>query len=107
MALLLVCGNFFCRLLNSGEEYHNFPSPDGTHTIVIAERVSLIAGQVTLYERINPAMIYPREHIITDDGYRPVCAGEYSLVWQGDTVTLSVADGAGGDKTVSVTLDDR
>ena len=107
MALLLLCGNFFCRLLNSGVEYHSFPSPDGTHTIVIAEQVSLIAGQVTLYERINPALIYPREHIITDDGYRPVCAGAYSLVWQGDTVTLSVANGAGGNKTVSVTLNDH
>ena len=109
MALLLLCGNFFCRLLNSGEEYHSFPSPDGTHTIVIAERVSPIAGQVTLYERVNPALIYPRAYIITNNGYRPVCAGKYSLVWQGDTVTLSVAEGAGGNKTVSVsvTLDDR
>ena len=76
---------------------------------MIAERVSPIAGQVTLYERVNPALIYPREYIITNNGYRPVCAGKYSLVWQGDTVTLSVAEGAGGNKTVSVsvTLDDR
>ena len=71
------------------------------------ENVSLISGQVTLYERVNPLLIYLKERIITDDGYRPVCAGKYSLVWQGDTVTLSVANGAGWNETISVTLDER
>ena len=71
------------------------------------EKVSLISGQVTLYEWVDPFLIYPKERIITDDGYRPVCAGEYSLVWQGDTVTLSVANGAGGNETISVTLDEH
>ena len=104
---LLLCGNFLCIFFDRGEEYHSFTSPDGIHTIVIMENVSLISGQVTLYERVNPFLIYPKERIITDDGYRPVCAGEYSLVWQGDTVTLSVANGAGGNETISVTLDKR
>ena len=73
------------------------------------ENVSLISGQVTLYERVNPFLIDldPKERIITDDGYRPVCAGKYSLVWQGDTVTLSVTNGAGWNETISVTLDER
>jgi hypothetical protein len=104
---LLLCGNFLCIFFDRGEEYHSFTSPDGIHTIVIMENVSLISGKVTLYERVNPFLIYPKERIITDDGYRPVCAGEYSLVWQGDTVTLSVANGAGGNETISVTLDKR
>lgn len=89
MGFLLLCGNFLCILFDKGEEYHSFTSPDGIHTIVIMENVSLISGQVTLYERVNPFLIYPKERIITDDGYRPVCAGEYSLVWQGNTVTLT------------------
>ena len=45
------------------------------------ENVSLISGQVVLYERVNPFLIYPKERIITDDGHRPICAGEYSLAW--------------------------
>lgn len=107
VAFLLSCGNFLCIFFDGGEEYHSFTSPDGTHTIVIAEQVSLISGQVTLYERVNPFLIYPKERIITDDGYRPVCAGKYSLVWQEDIVTLSVANGAGGNETILVTLDER
>ena len=106
-AFLLLFGNFLCIFFDRFEEYHSFTSPDGIHTVVIMEKVSLISGQVTLYERVNPFLIYPKERIITDDGYRPVCAGEYSLVWQGDTVTLSVANGAGGNETISVTLDEH
>ena len=106
-AFILLFGNFLCIFFDGFEEYHSFTSPDGIHTIVIMENVSLISGKVTLYERVNPFLIYPKERIITDDGYRPVCAGEYSLVWQGDTVTLSVANGAGGNETISVTLDER
>lgn len=105
VAFLLLCWNCLCILFDSGEEYHSFTSPDGTHTIVIMENVSLISGRVVLYERVNPFLIYPKERIITDDGYRPVCAGKYSLVWDGDNVTLSVSDGAGGNETISVTLD--
>ena len=103
-AFLLLCGNFLCIFFDGFEEYHSFTSPDGIHTIVIMENVILISGQVTLYERVNPLLIYPKERIITDDGYRPVCAGKYSLVWQGDTIILSVANGSGGNKTISFTL---
>ena len=106
-AFLLLCGNFLCIFFDGFEEYHSFTSPNGIHTIVIMENISLISGQVTLYERVNPLLIYPKERIITDDGYRPVCAGKYSLVWQGETVTLSVANGAGWNETISVTLDKR
>ncbi len=105
VALALLCWNFLCVLLDGAEEYHSFTSPDNTHTIVIMEKVSLISGRVVLYERVNPFLIYPKERIITDDGHRPICAGEYSLVWDGDTVSLSVSDGAGGNETISVALD--
>ena len=107
VALVLLCWNFLCVLLNGAEEYHSFTSPDNTHTIVIMENVSLISGQVVLYERVNPFLIYPKERIITDDGHRPICSGEYSLVWDGDTVTLSVFDGFGKNDTISVTLSGR
>ena len=107
MALLLLCWNFLCILFVETEEYHSFTSPDGAHTIIIMENADGISGQVVLYERVNPFLIYPRERIITDDGYRPICAGKYSLAWDGDTMTLSVSDGAGGNKTIPVTLDER
>ena len=106
-AFLLLCGNFLCIFFDGFEEYHIFTSPDGIHTIVIMENVSLISGQVVLYERVNPFLIYPKERIITDDGHRPICSGEYSLVWDGDTVTLSVFDGFGKNDTISVTLSGR
>lgn len=107
VALALLCWNFLCVLLDRAEEYHSFTSPDNRHTIVIMENVSLISGQVVLYERVNPFLIYPKERIITDDGHRPICTGEYMLVWDGDTVILSVSDGAGGNETISVALDER
>jgi len=48
VALILFCWNSLCTSLDRAEEYHSFPSPDGTHTIVIMEKVSLISGQVVL-----------------------------------------------------------
>lgn len=104
VVVLLLCGNFSCRCLNGTEEYHSFTSPDGSHTIVMAENVSLVSGQVVLYERVNPFLIAPREQRTTDDGCRPICAGEYSLIWDGDTVTVLVSDGAGGTETISAAL---
>ena len=101
-AFLLLCGNFLCIFFDGFEVLHSFTSPDNTHTIVIMENVSLISGQVVLYERVNPFLIYPKERIVT-----VLCAGEYSLVWDGDTVILSVSDGAGGSETISVALDER
>lgn len=107
VVLVLLCWNFLCVLLDGAEEYHSFTSPDNTYTIVIMENVSLISGQVVLYERVNPFLIYPKDRISTDDGYRPVCTGEYSLVWYGDTVILSVSDGTGENETISVTFDEH
>ena len=107
VAFLLLCWNFLCIFFDGSEEYHSFTSPDGAHTIVLMENADGISGQVVLYERVNPFLISPKERIITDDGYRPTCAGEYSLAWDGDIVTLSVSDGAGGNETISVTLNER
>lgn len=104
LTMLLLCGNLLCMLLDNGEEYHSFSSPDGAHTIVIKENVSVISGLVTLYERKNPFLIYPKERMITDDGYRPVCMGEYSLEWHDHSVTLTAFDGAGKWKTVTAVL---
>lgn len=106
MALLLVCVNGVLALLDGTQEYHTFHSPDGGHTIVVSENVSLIAGQVTLYERVSPFLIQPRDRVSTDDGFRPVCAGKYALRWQGDMVTLTVSDGMGGEETLSADLKD-
>ena len=72
--------------------------------MVVMERVSLIAGEVTLYERINPFLIQFKGSMTTDDGYRPVCAGDFSLFWEGDSVRLIAGDGMGGEATVSVGL---
>ena len=107
MVFLLLCWNFLCIFFDGSEEYHSFTSPDGAHTIVIMENADGISGQVVLYERVNPFLIDRKERIITNNGYRPICAGKYSLVWDGDTVTLSVSDGAGGNETISVALDER
>lgn len=104
MAALLLCGNFLCILLDGTEDFHSFSSPDGAHRIVVMERVSLISGRVTLYERTGPFLISKRDSVPTDDGYRPVCGGKYALDWQGDTVTLTVADGMGGEEKITAVL---
>lgn len=106
-ALSLLCWNFLCIFFDGMEEYHSFTSPDGAHTIVLEEHVNFNSVQVVLYERVNPFLIHPKERMVTDCWYMPVCSGKYSLVWEGDTVTLSVADRAGGNETVSVTLDEH
>jgi len=106
-ALLLLCGNFFCILFDEFEDYHSFTSPDGAHTIILGENVGFNSQQVTLYERVNPFLIHPKELIIIDYWCKPVCEEKYSLVWNGDTVTLSVFDGFGKNETISVTLRER
>lgn len=107
VAFLLLCGNFFCSFFDGFEDYHSFTSPDGAHTIVLEESVSFTSEQIDLYERVNLFLIHPKEHIIIDYWCFPVCDGKYSLVWDGDTVTLSVFDGFGKNDTISVTLSGR
>ncbi len=70
----------------------------------IEESVSFTSEQIDLYERVNLFLIHPKEHIIIDYWCFPVCDGKYSLVWDRDTVTLSVFDGFGKNDTISVTL---
>lgn len=106
-ALLLLCGNFLCTFFDGMQEYHSFTSPNGAHTILLMEKVGGVSGQVLLYERVSPFLISPREYIITNNGFRPVCAGKYTLVWEGDTVTLSVSDNAGETETISIALKER
>lgn len=102
--LLLVCVNGALWFLDGTQGYHAFRSPDGEHTIVVSENVSLIAGQVTLYERLNPFLIQPKDRVSTDDGCRPVCAGKYELHWEDNGVRLTIADGMGGEETLSAGL---
>ena len=89
------------------EDYHSFTSPDNAHTIILEESISFTSEQIDLYERVNPFLIHPKEHIIIDYWCLPICNGTYSLVWDGDTVTLSVFDGFGKNDTISVALDKR
>lgn len=109
VVFLLLCGNFFCTFFDEFYDYHSFTSPDGAHTIVVEESTDVkISGvQIELYERVNPFLIHPKEHIICDYWCFPVCDGKYSLIWDGDTVTLSVFDGFGKNDTISVTLSER
>ena len=100
IVLLLQCGNSACRFLDACQEYHSFSSPDGADTLVMMENVDPIAGQVRVYKRLNPFLLSPMGSIITDDGYRPICDGQYELSWQEDTVSLSVFNGAGEWKTI-------
>ncbi len=99
---LVWCWNFTCTFFHQGECRHTFTSPDGKYTIVVTENISPIAGKVHIHERVNPFLIRYGKEIITDDGYCPICAGQYELTWKGNAVTLTVADGAGGWETATV-----
>lgn len=105
--LVWLLGAFFCWLAHGEEKYHTFTSPtspDGAHTVVFGERVSLVSGQITVYERVNFGLIVPRRRAITDDGYRPIEAGNYQLYWEGEQMKFSAGDGAGGWITLVLDL---
>jgi hypothetical protein len=82
--------------------YYEFTSPDGQHSVVAEERTYLLAGSVELYERVNPLFMERKEYYSTDDGYRPISNGDYSVAWQDNVMTITMQDGNGNYETINI-----
>ncbi len=96
----------FIFLIMDDTDYHRFTSPDGEHTIVAGERSFLLAGGVTVYERVGPFLYRERGYAATDDGHRPFCSGGSRVEWRKGGVEVTFTDGMGGWETISVELDE-
>ena len=104
LAVLLLLSNLFCLFWDNGDCNHSFTSPDGAHTIVVHERSVLLAGSVSVYERVHPLVVRLWASEITDDGYKPIEAGDYAVTWHTDSVTVSFGDGAGEQKSCTLSF---
>ena len=100
--VVLTAFSNFMFLIMDDTDYHRFTSPDGEHTIVAGDRSFLLAGSVTVYERVGPFLYKERGYATTDDGHRPFCSGDYQIDWREDGVEVTLGDGMGGEETVSL-----
>ena len=100
-----VCG--FALVLSSVSkdcEYYNFSSPDAAHTVVAEEWSYLLGGGVVFYERINPMVVTYREDFSTDDGYRAISSGDYSVEWDGNVMSITLQNGNRFYKTIRIAM---
>jgi len=100
--------SFFYLLFVAGSEtYYTFYSPDKKYSIIAEEWSWLLAGRVTLYERINPFLVEKKADLITDDGFRAIAAEAYEIRWDDNVVTFTVEtmDGYGSRETAVVEME--
>lgn len=83
-------------------EYYTFTSPDGAHAVVAEEWSYLLAGGVDFYERINPMLVICKENFSTDDGYRAISSGDYSVEWKENVMSITLQNGNNIYKTVNI-----
>lgn len=62
-----------------------FVSPDGENMIIIEEQSWLLGCWSDIYLKKNFILGKNIAHIITDDGYRPFSAKDYSIEWKNNT----------------------
>lgn len=100
--------SFFYLLFVAGSEtYYTFYSPDKKYSVIAEEWSWLLAGRVTLYERINPFLVEKKADLITDDGFRAIAAEAYEIRWDDNVVTFTVEtmDGYGSRETAVVEME--
>lgn len=85
-------------------KFYEFTSPDGQHSVVAEEWSYLLAGSVELYEKVNPFFIEKKEYFSTDDGYRAISNGDYSVEWQDNVMSITMQDGNRNYKTINIVL---
>lgn len=85
-------------------EYYNFTSPDGNHTVIAEEWSLLLDGGVNFYERENSFLVIRKENFNTDDGYRIISSGNYSVEWNENIMAFTGNNGNGVFKTVEIEL---
>ncbi len=93
ITLLLFVNIFF----NCEKSYFYFHSPDKSRTLVVEEDSFLLSGWSNFYEKKGFIFIKElKEHIYTDDGFRPFSSNAYKLKWLDDnSVELNYDIGSG------------
>lgn len=81
--VFIICAIVYFALtsaaFNRSCDYYEFTSPDGKYTVIAEEWSYLLGGGVKFYERINPLLVMQKESFSTDDGYRAINSGDYSV----------------------------
>lgn len=86
------------------KNYFEFTSPDGNHTVVAEEWTYLLSGGVSFYERENKIFVKHKEIFTTDDGYRAISSGDYTIEWTDNSMLFTAQNGNGIYKTEIIDL---
>lgn len=86
-------------------KYYEFVSPDKQHTVVAEEWSYLLGGGVNFYERINPLFVIRKESFSTDDGYKAIHSGYYTVEWHGNTMLFTANNGNNIYSSVEIICD--
>ncbi len=87
---------------NKNYNYYEFSSPNGEYIVVAKEWSYLLGGGVVFYERVNPLLVTYRENFSTDDGFRAISSGDYSVEWEENVMSITLQNGNNIYKTVNV-----
>lgn len=90
VAALLITSFFYLLFMADSATYYTFYSPDGNYCVVAEEWSWLLAGHITLYERINPFLVEKKAVLTTDDGFRAIAADAYEIQWDNNVVTFTI-----------------
>lgn len=101
---VISCFTFISSSVSKDCEYYEFSSPDGAHTVVAEEWSYLLGGGVVFYERVNPLAVTYREDFSTDDGYRAISSGDYSVKWEENVMSITLQNGNRFYKTIRIAM---
>lgn len=91
-------------ILTADNEYYKFTSPDKEYSVIAEEWSFLLGGGVVFYERENAFLVIEKESFNTDDGYRVISAGNYSVEWNENIMAFTGSNGNNIYKTVEIEL---
>lgn len=105
VTIIVFCFMFFSKNSDNKDfRYYEFTSPDGNYTVVAEEGTYLLSGQVHFYERKNPFFVVHKDLFLTDDGYRPISSGEYTVEWYESVMIFTANNGNNIYKTIKIGL---
>lgn len=105
LCICILCGIALTSSFDhSNSRYYEFTSPDNKHTVIAEEWSFLMGGGIVFYERVNPLFVRYKEGFSTDDGYRAISGGDYSVEWQDNVMSITLQNGNNIYKTVDIII---